>query len=101
MCFLLAVSILVLSGCGKKQTQNTDPSLGYQDPYAHLGTDHDIRSDAIYHNALGEFYDIYQTALEAETISQRYALMALAEGKLLQSCIMLPLSASGGTYAIS
>lgn len=101
LCFVLAVCMTVLSGCGGKQTQNTDPALDYTDPYAHLSGDHDGKSEAIYAHTLNDFHSAYQEALEAETVSLRHAMMAVAEAKLLQSCIMLPLSASGGTYAIS
>ncbi len=100
LCLVLAAYMTALAGCGK-QTQSTQPGLSYQDPYAHLQGDHDGISDAIYTDTLNDFYTAYEAALEGETVSQRYALMAVAEAKLLQSCIMLPTSASGGTYAIS
>ena len=101
LCLVLAVCITALTGCGGKQAQSTDPELSYTDPYAHLAGDHDGRSDAIYADTLSDFYSAYQTAQEADTVSLRHALMAVAEAKLLQACVMLPLSASGGTYAIS
>lgn len=63
--------------------------------------DYDALSQAIYEEALGEFHTAYQAALAAETVSKRYALMAVAEAKLLGSAVMLPLTASGGNYAIS
>ena len=100
LCLALAVYMTALAGCGK-QAQSTDPALSYTDPYAHLEGDHDGRSDAIYTDTLNDFYSAYQAAQQAQTVSQRHALMAVAEAKLLQSCVMLPLSASGGTYAIS
>ena len=56
MCFLLAISMAVLTGCGRKQTQNTEPGLHYTDPYAELAGDHDGRSEAIYGDILGEFF---------------------------------------------
>lgn len=101
VCFVLAVCLTVLAGCGGRQAQNTQPQLDYTDPYAHLAGDHDGKSDAIYTDNLTDFYSAYQAALEEENVSKRHALMAVAEAKLLQSCVMLPLSASGGTYAIS
>ena len=101
MCFALAICLTVLSGCGGKQVQTTDPGLSYTDPYAQLAGDHDGRSEAIYADTLNDFYQAYQVALEEENLSRRHALMAVAEAKLLQSYVMLPLSASGGTYAIS
>ena len=63
--------------------------------------DYNERCQAIYGDTLGEFYQAYEQAKAAETVSQRYALMAVAEAKLLSSAVMLPLNASGGNYAIS
>ena len=100
-CLGLAVCLLVLSGCGNRQAQATDPELQYTDPYASLAGDHDGLSEAIYGDTLGGFYEVYQAALDAENKSERYALMALAEAQLLQAAVMLPLGASGGNYAIS
>ncbi len=101
LCIVLAFCMAVLAGCGGKQKENTAPGRNYPDPYAHLEGDHDGRSDAIYTDALSDFYSAYQAAQEETSVSRRHALMAVAEAKLLQSCVMLPLSASGGTYAIS
>lgn len=101
LCLFLAVCLTVLAGCGRKTPEAPTTDLAYTDPYAHLAGDHDSRSEAIYADTLNEFYDAYELALQAQNISQRHALMAVAEAKLLQACVMLPLSASGGTYAIS
>lgn len=45
--------------------------------------------EEIYMNAYGEFYEMYQKAMEAETVSERHALLAVAEAKALET--------SGGT----
>ena len=59
-------------------------------------------NDEIAEMALGEFTELYTKALEAESISERYALMAIAEAKMLESGIFFPLTSnSGGLYAIS
>ncbi len=101
LCRIMALSMVMLSGCGGKQGVSTQPTLGYTDPYEGLRGDHDALSSAIYEDTLQEFYTAYEGALAEENVSRRYALMAVAEAKLLQSGIMLPLSASGGNYAIS
>lgn len=62
---------------------------------------YDETSTAIYNEALGEFYDAYETAKEAESVSERYALMAVAEAKLMESGVMLPTKTRGGQYAIT
>ena len=96
-CLVLA-AVLFLTGCGPRQSGSDD--VPFDNPYKEY-TDHDSRSEAIYEDMLGAFYEAYQAAQEAETVSERYALMAIAEAKLLQSAVMLPLGAGGGNYAIS
>lgn len=58
-------------------------------------------SDAIYEAILGEFKQSYDTAKESMNPSERYVLMAIAEAKLLESGVMMPLYSAGGNYAIS
>ncbi len=70
-------------------------------PYANVADDYDKLSQAIYDDVLGEFYTIYEDAKKATNVSERQALMAVAEAKLLASGVMLPLSSNGGNYAIS
>ncbi len=55
----------------------------------------------IYMAALGEFYDLYEQALSANSDSERYALMAAAEGKLLESGAAFPLYTSGSSYLMT
>lgn len=53
----------------------------------------------IYTAELGEFYDMYQVALEEVLDNdRRQALMALAEAKFLESATFLPTTASGGQF---
>lgn len=100
-CMALVLCLLVLPGCGPEQGQTSVPGIGYEDPYAALRGDHDGISEAIYGDELGDFYRLYQDALKEENVSRRYALMAIAEARLLQAAVMLPLGASGGNYSIS
>ena len=69
------------------------------DPYA--GKTHAEVSDDLYQKVLGEFNEYYQKALAAKSTSERFALMAIAEAKLLGQGVMLPSSSKGGNYAIS
>ena len=69
------------------------------DPYA--GKTHAEISDEIYEKVLGEFDTAYKAAKEAKTVAERFALMAIAEAKLLESGVMLPSTSKGGNYAIS
>ena len=94
---LAAAMVLGLAGCRRKKQ---DESGSHTDPYDRYDN-YDARSQAIYDDALGAFHDAYQTARQETDLSRRYALMAVAEAKLLSSAVMLPLTAGGGTYAIS
>ena len=63
---------------------------------------YDEASSALYNEALGEFYTLYEEGKEElSNLSLRFALMAQAEAKLLASGTFLPLSTKGGNYAIS
>lgn len=61
---------------------------------------YDETSTELYNEALGDFNDALATAKEAETVDERYALMAVAEGKLMESAMMYPLISNGGMYAM-
>lgn len=63
--------------------------------------DYDAQSTYLYDHNLGEFYETYQAALEAETIAERFALMGIAEAKFLESAVMLPATTQGGMYELS
>lgn len=61
---------------------------------------YDETSTELYNEALGDFNDALATAKEAETVDERYALMAVAEGKLMESAMMYPRTSRGGMYAM-
>lgn len=64
--------------------------------------DHDTRSSYLYEQNLGEFYEIYQEAkAELDDIPMRYAKMAVAEAKLLESGVIIPFQTRGGGYALT
>lgn len=54
----------------------------------------------LYDENLGEFYDMYMTALECMDVDQRYALEALAEAKMLEAAVLLPTTSNYGNYGI-
>ena len=90
---LVLVMTLTLAAC-KKEAVN---------PYADLADDYDALSEAVYTDVLGgeNFADVYAKAkTEATSVSERYALMAIAEAKLMESAVMIPLTTAGGNYAI-
>ncbi len=118
---LLALVMLVgtFAGCGKKTdapvadkpavTETNQPEESeqptvtgeYVDPYTDI-EDYDEKSAAIYKDVLGGFMDAYQVALdEKENVSRRFALMAQAEAKLMETAVMMPMTTRGGNYAIN
>ena len=94
LCMLVAVGLSLVS-CGDDEKKEEGK---YLDPYAQY---HEAISGALYSEVLGEFAEAYAAAKEATSVSERYALMAIAEAKLLQTAVMLPTSTNGGNYAIS
>ena len=107
---LALVMVLSLAACGTKTT--TEPAsttaaaatdadtVTYVDPYADLRGDHDEVSQAIYDDVLGEFYDYYMESMEETDLSKHYALMAIAEAKMLEAGIFFPTTSKGGNYAM-
>ncbi len=94
---LLLIAAMFLTACSRRQNGGPAPQ---KDPYDVYG-DYDDRSQAIYDHALGDYHEAYQAAVAETDVATRYALMAVAEGKLLASAVMLPMTAGGGNYAIS
>lgn len=109
LCLALALSMLLsLVACGGNNdtppADNTpepapaedqtpaEPTTSYKD------ATHD--DDEIYEMVLGEFTEAYAQALASENESERFALMAIAEAKLLQAGVFVPTTSKGGRYAI-
>ena len=81
--------------------ETTGAPAVYVDPYADVRDDYDALSEAIYMDVLGEFYEAMEFAKQTPNVSERYALMAVAEAKLMEAAVYLPLTSQGGNYAIS
>ena len=99
---VLVMVVSVFASCGNNNNNNDDPgtiTLNPVDPYA--GMSHADASAALYAKVLGEFDTYYKAAKAATNVSEKFALMAIAEAKLLESGVMLPSTANGGNYAIS
>ena len=95
---LLAVCMIAAMVAGCKKQESKKRELEFDDPYAKI-EDHYERSSAIYEEVLGEFNAAYAAAKEADSVSERYALMAVAEAKMLAAGIFLPTTSQGGNYA--
>ena len=98
LALVLVMMFTLLASCGGGD-KDPDP-VTYVDPYAQY-TDYDEKSAKIYDDILGDFYAAYQVAKAEKNVSKRYALMAIAEAKLMEAAVMLPIYSNGGNYAIS
>ena len=88
---LAVVMVLSLAACGKKEAED--------EPVVELT--HFEKSQQVYDAVLGEFEAAYNEALAAEDEATRYALMAIAEAKLLGAGVFLPTTSKGGNYAMT
>ena len=108
---LLLAMVMVLSmvACGAKTeapaateaAPEAETPAEYVDPFAEYADDYDALSQAVYDEVLGEFYEYYMAAQEAADTAERYALMAIAEAKMLSAGIFLPTTSKGGNYAMT
>lgn len=98
MVLVLVLSVGVFAACNPKEGGNNDQT----DPDAERLEQYLAESAKIYGEQLGEFKAAYAKAVaETKNTSKRYALMALAEAKLMESAVYVPGTAKGGNYAIS
>lgn len=106
--FLVLVLVMsVLASCTEVPEEGTGSGTntggtqtGPKDPTE--GLDYAAASKKIYDANFGEFYRLYMDAKEnSASVSERFAKMALAEAKLLETAVFLPMTARGGNYAIS
>lgn len=104
LALLLVVSMLAMAfaACEPTDTTSKDTSNESNASGETSGDDKpkELTDEEIYKMVLGEFNDIYAAAADAKTLSEKFALQAIAEAKLLQSGIMLPTTSNGGNYAI-
>lgn len=97
---LVLVLVMVFTALVSCKDPDDENPVTYVDPYAQY-TDYDEKSQKIYDDILGEFYAAYEVAKAEQNVSKRYALMAIAEAKLMEAAVMLPIYSNGGNYAIS
>ena len=98
---LLVVAMLVsaLAACQPKNPADTnDETTSGEEPEESPYTK---ESREIYNAILGDFNAAYQAAKAETNVSKKWAMMAIAEAKLMESAVMLPTSTQGGNYALS
>lgn len=113
LCLALALTMLLsLVACGGNNNppaennppappaENTPstPDTPDEPATSYLDATHD--DNEIYEAVLGDFTSAYTKALATENVSERFALMAIAEAKLLQAGVFVPTTSKGGGYAI-
>ncbi|MCD8333717.1 MAG: ABC transporter substrate-binding protein [Clostridiales bacterium] len=108
---LVGAMAMSLAACGGSSTSEytADDTSATEEAEAETGSEeaggmpdgYEETSAAVYDDALGAFYAAYEAAQDAETVSERYALMAQAEAYLLESGVTIPTSTQGGRYALS
>lgn len=97
-CLVLACAMtLSLAACAGNKGEKEKLAV---DGLSYDLSKHGEISAKVYEAALGEFADAYAKAMEAETVSEKFAKMAIAEAKLLESAVMVPLFSKGGIYQI-
>lgn len=96
---LSMLMVLSMVGCTKEEVEVDDSPLAatVEKDTSNYATE----SETLYDSTLGEYYEYYTKAKESTNVSERFALMAIAEAKLLASGVLLPLSSKGGNYAIT
>ena len=110
---LALVLVLSLLGCEKKKatpeaTSTPTPTTEAQNPGTVTEDPKPAKpvvltdDDAIYDAALSEYAEYLEKAHgEVKNVSLRYTLEAIAEAKLMESCVYIPGSSNGGNYGIS
>lgn len=113
LCLVLALlMVAVMAACkatpsgttsNNSEAASTDESSNTEstnEPHGY--TSYETDDAAVFEMALGEFAEALQAAqAEVDNVSLRYAMMAIAEAKLLESATFMPSTANGGNYAIS
>lgn len=96
---MMIAAVATFASC-KDPVEPGKTPVEYVDPYKDI-TDKDELSAAIYKDVLGDFIKAYEAAKAETNESKKWAMMAIAEAKLMESGVMLPTSSKGGNYAIT
>lgn len=98
---LACLMLFSLVACGGKTdptnpTETQEPTTGKEvlDPTG-------MSQEELYDYIFAEFAEAYEASLAVSNMSERFALMAIAEAKLLETGTLVPVQSQGGNYAIS
>ncbi len=106
LCVALATTTAFsMCACGGKKDDASSKTEDSGEAKAALdleGMSYDEQSKAVYDYVLSDFYEAYSEAKEiTDNLSERYAKMAIAEAKLMESGIMCPTTGQGGAYRLT
>jgi len=99
---LSLVMLMSLFACGDKTGDTSKAPENSAAPSS--GTEFvpmTYEEQAVYDNAMGEFYTALQAAKKCVDKDEAYAMMAIAEAKLMESATILPYYGDGGSYGIT
>lgn len=102
---LAATTAFGMCACGSKSDNGGTEAKKETETKGALdleGMSYEEQSQAVYDYCLGEFYKYYQEALEiTDDNNMRFAKMAIAEAKLLESGVLCPTQGNYGMYQMS
>lgn len=101
---LALVMVLSLAACNNDQTgDNSKAPENSGAPSQGLGeyVPTTYEDEVLYMDALGDFYEALQVAQKAESADEMYALMAVAEAKLMESGTFVTYCGDDGYYRMS
>ncbi len=103
LCLVLAgVMTFSLAACtGNNNDKGKVDATPAVDGVTYDQAKHGEISADVYESALGDFAEVYAKAKEAKTVSEKFALMAIAEAKLMEAAVMVPTTTRGGVYALT
>ena len=97
---MMIAAVATFASCKNDPAETGKTPVEYVDPYKDI-TDKEELYAAIYEDVLGDFIKAYEAAKAETNESKKWALMAIAEAKLMESGVMMPTSSRGGNYAIT
>lgn len=103
LCLLMAAVMLAgFTACGGTTPSGNSSDTGNSGSTGTPVTTYETDDAKVYDLALSEFAAALKAAqAETSNVSLRYALMAIAEAKLMESAVYVPTQSNGGSYAIS
>lgn len=105
LCLTLAASLAACGGNNDANNTANDTSNSSDNQTGNDETDAAFTvaytDEEIYMNTFSDFYEAYLNAMEAETVSERHALLAIAEAKALEAVGGTPICADAADWQMT